>query len=75
MQFNLRYIPRIVVAFGVFLALLASAHAADPLPSWNEGPTKQAILGFVADVTDGDTYIIFIGESRFEIPGAVMTGG
>jgi hypothetical protein len=25
--------------------------AADPLPSWNEGAAKAAILGFVADVT------------------------
>ncbi len=25
---------------------------ADPLPSWNEGPTKQGILAFVARVTD-----------------------
>ncbi len=25
--------------------------AADPLPSWNAGPAKQAILGFVAKVT------------------------
>ncbi len=28
-----------------------SARAADPLPSWNEGPSKTAILKFVADVT------------------------
>jgi dipeptidase D len=26
--------------------------AADPLPSWNPGPAKDAILQFVADVTD-----------------------
>jgi phosphoserine phosphatase len=25
---------------------------ADPLPSWNDGPTKQGILAFVAQVTD-----------------------
>jgi phosphoserine phosphatase len=28
-----------------------TAHAADPLPSWNEGPTKAAIVGFVDKVT------------------------
>lgn len=35
------------------LALLASwiARAQDPLPSWNDGAAKQAILKFVADVT------------------------
>ena len=27
------------------------AYAKDPLPSWNEGKTKQQILGFVRDVT------------------------
>lgn len=30
----------------------AATQAADPLPSWNEGKTKQAILKFVADVTE-----------------------
>jgi haloacid dehalogenase-like hydrolase len=34
------------------LALAASiARAQDPLPSWNEGPAKQAIVSFVAKVT------------------------
>lgn len=32
-------------------AALAQAAKADPLPSWNDGPVKQAILGFVASVT------------------------
>lgn len=32
-------------------ALVLPAIAADPLPSWNEGATKQAILGFVEKVT------------------------
>ncbi|MGH7389192.1 MAG: HAD family hydrolase [Candidatus Rokuibacteriota bacterium] len=26
-------------------------HAADPLPSWNEGAAKKAVVGFVAEVT------------------------
>jgi hypothetical protein len=26
--------------------------APDPLPSWNEGPAKSAILCFIANVTD-----------------------
>jgi phosphoglycolate phosphatase-like HAD superfamily hydrolase len=42
----------------VFFLLLACAliseAAADPLPSWNSGPAKQAILDFVAKVTDPD---------------------
>jgi hypothetical protein len=31
---------------------LARAKSQDPLPSWNEGPAKQAILSFVKKVTD-----------------------
>ena len=27
------------------------SHAADPLPSWNDGPAKQEILAFIARVT------------------------
>jgi len=34
------------------LAQLASAQGADPLPSWNEGDSKQAIIQFVAKVTN-----------------------
>jgi phosphoglycolate phosphatase-like HAD superfamily hydrolase len=37
------------------LVLLAPFAAADPLPSWNSGPAKQAILDFVANVTDPDS--------------------
>ena len=32
----------------------AGSAAADALPSWNDGATKQAITGFVAAVTDPD---------------------
>src|SRR5262249_49855023 len=40
----------------VFAALLLSCpppavHAGDPLPSWNEGPSKKAIVEFVSKVT------------------------
>ena len=44
-------------AFATVLAALALAGCAnvgggaDPLPSWNDGANKQAILKFVADVT------------------------
>ena len=47
-----------LLAFG-FVAYFAVcpcsvSNAADPLPSWNEGPRKAAILDFVAAVTDED---------------------
>jgi phosphoglycolate phosphatase-like HAD superfamily hydrolase len=43
----------IVLALVVLFALAAPAHAGtDPLPSWNDGPAKQAILKFVQETTD-----------------------
>ena len=40
----------------LFLALLASsARAADPLPSWNDGKSKQSIAAFVEKVTKEGT--------------------
>jgi hypothetical protein len=37
---------------GVMVALAAAGSAqTDPLPSWNDGPAKQAFVKFVADVT------------------------
>ena len=46
-----------LLALGVLLALGACAQAqpaaqTDPLPSWNDGPAKQAIVAFVKDTTD-----------------------
>lgn len=39
-----------------FVALLTPSLArADPLPSWNDGPTKAAIVAFVLRVTDEDS--------------------
>ena len=35
----------------LFLVAGAAAQAADPLPSWNDGPAKQAIIAFVDEVT------------------------
>ncbi len=39
-----------VFVFGVALATTA-AQAADPLPSWNDGPAKQSIIAFVEKIT------------------------
>ena len=33
------------------LLLANAAFAADPLPSWNDGPAKQSIINFVTKVT------------------------
>ena len=44
----------LTAAVALFIVLFATAktQAQDPLPSWNEGPAKQAILGFVKDTTE-----------------------
>jgi len=47
-----------VAIFAVFLCAVSYA-AQDPLPSWNDGSAKTAILGFVAAVTEkgGKDYV------------------
>ena len=36
---------------GVLAFIATVAHAADPLPSWNDGKAKQSIMAFVEKVT------------------------
>jgi hypothetical protein len=43
-------LPGFIAIFAAFLCSVANS--ADPLASWNEGPSKKAILEFVAAVTD-----------------------
>ena len=43
--------PLLLSIVVVFL-YAATAQAADPLPSWNDGPTKQAIITFVMETTE-----------------------
>jgi hypothetical protein len=41
-----------IVALGTLLIFSLYAQAqTDPLPSWNDGPAKQAIVAFVKDTT------------------------
>jgi phosphoserine phosphatase len=41
-----------IICFCAALVLPALAQAQDPLPSWHDGPAKQAILTFVKTTTD-----------------------
>lgn len=41
-----------VTALFVFLFGITSVRAQDPLPSWNDGPAKHAIVAFVKETTD-----------------------
>ena len=40
----------LALSLGLYL-VIAAAQAADPLPSWNEGKTKQSIIDFVEKTT------------------------
>jgi len=42
-----------IISFAVLIFVLTAtvAGAQDPLPSWNDGPDKKAIVAFVGDVT------------------------
>lgn len=40
-----------IAAVAMVLSGAAHSEAPDPLPSWNDGPTKGAIVGFVEKVT------------------------
>jgi phosphoglycolate phosphatase-like HAD superfamily hydrolase len=52
-----------VLALGASVAVIAPAHAqTDPLPSWNDGPAKQAIARFVQATTEQ-------GSPQFVPPG------
>jgi phosphoglycolate phosphatase-like HAD superfamily hydrolase len=46
----MRLTTRALAVLAVILAVVP-ARAADPLPSWNEGPAKKALLDFVGRVT------------------------
>lgn len=43
---------RATLALFVALLGITSVRAQDPLPSWNDGPAKRAILAFVKETTD-----------------------
>jgi phosphoserine phosphatase len=52
----------LILVLGFFLGACASRPAtetSDPLPSWNDGPSKLGIVEFVSDVTDaaGSHYV------------------
>jgi hypothetical protein len=52
-----------IALLGALTVLAAPARAADPLPSWNDGPAKQSILTFVDKVTrPGSTDFVPVAE-------------
>jgi phosphoglycolate phosphatase-like HAD superfamily hydrolase len=49
---------------GLLDATAARAQTSDPLPSWNDGPTKRAILNFVRETTDSSSKSFVPSEDR-----------
>jgi hypothetical protein len=52
MHLQLKRISIAARALVLVVGFSVAVHAHDPLPSWNDGPAKQAILHFVRDTTD-----------------------
>jgi len=47
-----------------FLPTPALAQSAEPLPSWNDGAAKKAIMSFVRDTTDRSSPTFVTPEAR-----------
>ncbi len=65
----------VVLSLIVLVSSMAKA-AEDPLPSWNDGPTKQAIIAFVNEVTDenGMSYVPAVDRiATFDNDGTLWT--
>ena len=74
---RLRRTLRSALALCVVLLGITSAQAQrDPLPSWNDGPAKQAIISFVKDTTDKSStkYVEFKDRiATFDQDGTLWT--
>lgn len=62
--FYTKSIRSVAFATLVLLALTLSARADDLLPSWNDGPAKQAIIDFVRATTDKASPKFILPEER-----------
>jgi phosphoglycolate phosphatase-like HAD superfamily hydrolase len=54
-----KYIISLLLTMFLIMLITGNGLAQDPLPSWNDGPAKKAILEYVATVTDekGKDYV------------------
>lgn len=60
---KIRSFSRVCATVLAVTGILSPALAEDPLPSWNEGKTKQSILDFVAKVTkEGSPEFVPVAE-------------
>jgi hypothetical protein len=54
----------LIILWAPVSMLAQTAFAAEPLPSWNDGPAKQAILDFVKAKTDQSSPNYVAPEAR-----------
>jgi len=66
---------RWLTALLLALSLSLSVAVADPLPSWRDGPTKQAITAFVAAVTQAGGAMASGTETSAMVRAAVRSPG
>ena len=60
---TIRSILATVAVTCIFLTSMTAAQAADPLPSWNDGPARQSIIDFVTRVTkEGSADFVPVAE-------------
>lgn len=52
---NLKPVLAAVALVCVLVLTTGASRAADPLPSWNDGPAKRSIIAFVEKVTEPDS--------------------
>lgn len=54
----------LTISLFLFCTLTSTLQCADPLPSWNDGPAKQAIIDFVRSTTDKQSPDYVIADAR-----------
>ena len=63
---NLRFASSRLIICTLFLCALAAQAQTDPLPSWNDGAAKQAIIKFVHATTDQASPNYVPPDQRFD---------
>ncbi len=59
--------PRQTIGVVTLWLIVGVAHAQDPLPTWNDGPAKQAIVRFVKETTDKSSPKFVPPEQRIAV--------